>query len=275
MNTRQSLILPFLLLAVIALRGQAGIEWRLDTLPGGIIWKQAHPDSLYGHPQHLNILEADSRRVKADLLFVTDTLVRTSAMAASAGAVAAVNAGFFDVKAGGSVTFLKVGGKLINLTRPNHLEAKSEILRGAIIIDKRGRLTVAAAGPDEQYLSRRYHTVLLTGPLLLSGGNPVALAERPFNDNRHPRTCACITDDERMLLLTVDGRTASSHGMALPELRTLLQSLGCRDAVNLDGGGSTTMWVQGQVVNMPCDNKLFDHAGERPVANALILRAKP
>ncbi len=273
--SRKVYLCTLLCLAMVALRGQAGLEWRQEMLPGGIIWKYAHPDSLYGHPQYLNILEADRRRVEADLLFVTDTLVRTSAMAALAGAVAAVNAGFFDVKAGGSVTLMKVRGKLINRTRPNHLEAKSEILRGAIIIDKRGRLQVAAAGPDEQYLSRRYHTVLLTGPLLLSAGAPVALAERAFNDNRHPRTCACITEDERVLFLTVDGRTAESHGMALPELRMLLQSLGCRDAVNLDGGGSTTMWVQGRVVNMPCDNKRFDHEGERPVANALILRAKP
>jgi exopolysaccharide biosynthesis protein len=52
--------------------------------------------------------------------------------------------------------------------------------------------------------------------------------------------------------------------------------LHCRDAVNLDGGGSTTMWINGKpfsgVVNMPCDNKTFDHSGERSVSDILIIK---
>jgi exopolysaccharide biosynthesis protein len=111
--------------------------------------------------------------------------------------------------------------------------------------------------------------------MLLENGAEVALAKTPFNDNRHPRTCVCITDERQVLLLTADGRNAQALGLSLPELRTLLAELGCRDAVNLDGGGSTTMWIFGQpdkgIVNMPSDNKLFDHFGERKVANAVLI----
>ena len=56
------------------------------------------------------------------------------------------------------------------------------------------------------------------------------------------------------------------------ELAQLLWALDCVDALNLDGGGSTTMWLEsGGVVNFPCDNRRFDHAGERTVANAVLV----
>jgi exopolysaccharide biosynthesis protein len=63
--------------------------------------------------------------------------------------------------------------------------------------------------------------------------------------------------------------------MSIPELQHLLKWLGCRDAINLDGGGSTTMYVKGQpeegVVNFPSDNKKWDHEGQREVANAIVI----
>jgi exopolysaccharide biosynthesis protein len=64
--------------------------------------------------------------------------------------------------------------------------------------------------------------------------------------------------------------------MTLVRLTDLMISLKCTDAVNLDGGGSTTMWIRGKpfggVVNMPSDNKKFDHEGEKNVADILVIR---
>ena len=75
--------------------------------------------------------------------------------------------------------------------------------------------------------------------------------------------------------MTADGRTAEAQGLNLHELTTLLLLLNCKSAVNLDGGGSTTMYLEGKgVVNMPCDNKKFDHEGERKVSNILIIKKK-
>ena len=85
---------------------------------------------------------------------------------------------------------------------------------------------------------------------------------------RHPRT-AIGWNDSYFYLVTVDGRQPHlSVGMTLNELARYLVSLGCREAMNLDGGGSTTMWVGGSVVNRPSDGE------ERAVANALILLRK-
>jgi hypothetical protein len=89
-------------------------------------------------------------------------------------------------------------------------------------------------------------------------------------DRRHPRTAVGISRDAKTLyLVVVDGRQANSVGMTLNELADFLLQLGVHDALNLDGGGSSTMVVKGRVVNSPSDP-----TGERPVSNALLVRIK-
>lgn len=109
------------------------------------------------------------------------------------------------------------------------------------------------------------------------GGGPRLLAEgryvggegftSGFLNRRHPRTAIARLADGRILLVVADGRQPyHSLGMTLPELATFLRALGATDAVNLDGGGSTTLVVRGTVVNLPSDE-----GGERPVSNALLV----
>lgn len=259
----------------LAQTGVATLPWKVQELEKGLVWKQIHTEALFGGWQHLNVLEINPKKRKLSLAFTTDSLVRTSDMATRGSALAAVNAGFFNMQKGGSVSLLKVDGKIVNVSDAKHVADKSFILGAALVIGPGKRVQVERARPDSLYFPRKYSSVLLTGPLLLEQGVEVALPKTPFNDNRHPRTCVCITDERQILLLTADGRNAQALGLTLPELRTLLSELGCRDAVNLDGGGSTTMWISGQpdkgVVNMPSDNKLFDHFGERKVANAVLI----
>jgi exopolysaccharide biosynthesis protein len=70
-----------------------------------------------------------------------------------------------------------------------------------------------------------------------------------------------------ILFITIDGRMEKADGMSLVEAQKYLYDLGCIDAINLDGGGSTTMWTKNKgVVNKPSDKD-----GERPVANAVLI----
>ena len=88
-----------------------------------------------------------------------------------------------------------------------------------------------------------------------------------FAESRHPRTMIGITADETVWLAAVDGRQpAHSAGMTLRELQGLARRLRLTDALNLDGGGSTTMWVEREVVNRPSDA-----AGPRKVSDALLV----
>lgn len=109
------------------------------------------------------------------------------------------------------------------------------------------------------------------GPRLVKGG--VASVPRdyerfdPSYNSRHPRTAIGYTASREVILLTVDGRSELSKGLTLDELASLMAKLGCVDAMNLDGGGSTTLVLEGEVLNRPSDG------GLRSVANALLLFA--
>jgi len=118
------------------------------------------------------------------------------------------------------------------------------------------------------------------GASFIVGGGPQLIKEGrvaiPFEDekiaakfvsDRHPRTAIARLNDGRMLLATVDGRQPGvSAGMSLPELAGILLEFGGSEAINLDGGGSTTMVVNGRLVNNPSDQ-----TGERPVSDAILM----
>jgi hypothetical protein len=88
-----------------------------------------------------------------------------------------------------------------------------------------------------------------------------------FLTNRHPRSVVAVNKDQSVAwLVVIDGRQASSLGMNFAEMASFLQDLGAWDAINLDGGGSTTMVYNNQVVNSPSDP-----TGERAVANVLMV----
>ncbi len=87
---------------------------------------------------------------------------------------------------------------------------------------------------------------------------------------RHPRSGVGFSRDSTILyLFAVDGRQESSAGMSLPEFARLMISVGVYEGLNLDGGGSTTMVINGDIVNSPSDP-----TGERPIGNCLLLVAE-
>jgi Phosphodiester glycosidase len=118
------------------------------------------------------------------------------------------------------------------------------------------------------------------GPRLLTRGRTTVRArpegfaplEAPsfygsFVASRQPRTLAGVKSDGTLLLVTVDGRGPGwSAGVTLAEAARVMRSLGARDALNLDGGGSTAMVVRGEVVNRPSDL-----SGERAVSDGIFV----
>ncbi len=91
-------------------------------------------------------------------------------------------------------------------------------------------------------------------------------ASKSFVETRHPRTAVAKLKDGKFLMLTADGRTDESAGLDLFDLAAYFLELGATDAMNLDGGGSTTMFLDGKVVNKPSDKE-----GERKVGDALLV----
>lgn len=85
---------------------------------------------------------------------------------------------------------------------------------------------------------------------------------------RNPRTAIGYTEDNNLVLVAVDGREGSSVGLTLVELAKLMKTLGCTNAINLDGGGSTVMCIKGQIVNHP------HQSGGIALSNALVISKK-
>lgn len=116
----------------------------------------------------------------------------------------------------------------------------------------------------------------------LIGGGPRMLIDGEFPDNfdgfegfggthvnsRHPRTAVGFSaDSTKLYMLVVDGRQSSlSVGMTIPELAAYMKSIGCANAVNLDGGGSSVLVARNQIASSPSDP-----GGERSVGNALLI----
>ena len=103
------------------------------------------------------------------------------------------------------------------------------------------------------------------GPLLLENGQVNVRTREEFIASdiawgRAPRTALGLKRDGTLLLLVVDGRSKQSKGLTLEELAIYFLRLGARDALNLDGGGSSIMVIDGQAVNHPSDGR------ERPVS---------
>ena len=116
-------------------------------------------------------------------------------------------------------------------------------------------------------------TVVSGGPLLVEHGRVhVRTTEEKMAADiargRAPRTALGIKKDGTLLMVVVDGRSNNSAGLTLAELATYMLRLGAREAVNFDGGGSSVMAINGQVVNKPSDGK------ERPVSIGLGLFAR-
>ena len=281
--TRNLIALVFFFLLVLPLRAQEAEllwkgDWHHEVVAEGIVLHQAaFEGNLFDANQYLCVLEV-APGARFDIVPAAEhTLETTSALAAKTGAVAAVNGSFFNMGAPyGSVNYLRVDD--VELA-PNAYDAyenpgrgRSTRQEGAVATFKGGLYMLKSDALARWEQDIEAEDVVTAGPMLLAGGEAVEIRVDDFNTRRNPRTAAGRRADGTVLLVVADGRNKEAAGLTMRELQQVMAALGCRDAVNLDGGGSTTMVVRGAVVNHPSDNRRFDSAGERPVANVIIVR---
>ncbi|HBZ21813.1 MAG TPA: hypothetical protein DEO60_11850 [Bacteroidales bacterium] len=256
--------------------GFGRIKWDREKIAPGLLWKSSHTLLNDSVPQNINVLRVKLKKRKIAISYDPLKNTKVSMQVSGTDAIAAVNGGFFDMRNGGSVTYLKTAGRIVDKDTAKKWSRNSNI-NGAVMITSGDRVFIDRAMPNSWYDAHtEFEDVLLTGPLMVKGRNKVSLPATSLTINKHPRTAIGIRNHRRIILLTLDGRTGEAFGMTIDELADLMKLLRCRDAVNLDGGGSTTMWIRGKpfngIVNMPCDNRKFDHEGERPLSDVLVIR---
>lgn len=125
--------------------------------------------------------------------------------------------------------------------------------------------------------------LLQAGPLLLSGGEPASGGDAEgfragshqfdsdITDGRYPRAALAIAG-ERLLAVACDGRAPREAGLTLRELAAQLRAMGATEAINLDGGGSTSLVCGGRLRNHPREAHGVALPGGRPVSTALVFR---
>ncbi|WNV73741.1 phosphodiester glycosidase family protein [Geodermatophilus sp. DSM 44513] len=150
------------------------------------------------------------------------------------------------------------------------LDAGERVDVRAALVDRDGmRLdvadrTVVNGGPELVRDGREHVTLARDG--MVHPGNPSF--QYGWALQRNPRTFAGVDADGRLLLVVADGRQVDHLGLSVPETAAVARALGMVEAVNLDGGGSTTLAVDGQLASSPSDT-----AGERPVGDAVVVTA--
>ncbi len=250
-------------------------SWSETEVGRGVVLRSALFPQLYSGPQSVNVVEVTPKEGFKVGLALDGNMERTGRMAALHDAVAAINGSYYDMKRGNSTCFLAIDRQVVDTT----ITGEFSRVTGAVRIRK-GKMKLIPWNREIEkgYKVRKRETLLASGPIMLENGavSDWSGCAENFINTKHPRSAIAITKDKKILLVTVDGRSpGNAIGVNIPELAHLIRVLNGRDALNLDGGGSTTLWISGTeasgVVNYPSDNKTFDHAGERSVANAIYI----
>ncbi|MBL8694731.1 MAG: phosphodiester glycosidase family protein [Planctomycetes bacterium] len=235
----------------------------------GVTLLRFEPPSYGGGPQRVHVIGVDGLGESAQLRILRANAgkVRVDRIAEGTSAVVAVNAGYFD-SAGAPMGYLKIGGQEL-ATQPAQRPP-----RGVVGWNPGEKLQFRTLASGDRWDA--VSEALGAGPMLIQAGRRAERFEQEgFADPKflgpNPRTAIGQTADGRLLLVTVDGRSPTAAGLSLADLARLMEELGCVDALNLDGGGSTTTWVRDfpePIVNVPSDS-----GGARAVANVLVVDA--
>lgn len=251
------------------------LEKEIVSAGDSIKFIQIKADTLFNSKQMISFLifpEKAFEKYEIKIAYSQKELKKTSYFGNENNALAAVNGSFFDMDKGGSVTYLEINDSVISWKKADSIKwaVPDSLTDGVVIITKDSKIEIQPAKELSFYKqSKNESAVIVAGPLLLFNSVKVKLPNMKFSTNRHPRTYLCNYNGS-VIFITVDGRSEEGDGMTLIEAQNYLSNLSCTDAINLDGGGSTTMWIKNKgVVNFPSDK-----TGERPVANAFLILKK-
>ncbi len=254
-----------------------GDLWIERVVAEGVRWRARRFVDLNG-PQVVHVLRVDTMQPEVSIRAIAASGCQTvGSVGQAAGAVAGINGGYFGSGCA-PVSLLKQSGSFL---------AANAVTRGAFGLTKEMAPLVEVVAAGENWpAAHEAHgggPVLVVGAVALQGN--AAWAKEGFTSSGfngdNPRTFAGYDQDGVSALATVDGRRANAKGMSLDELASFAGSaeVGLSEAVNLDGGGSSTMWIAGAtpngVVNYPSDAKqeAAGHPGSRPCSGGMFVFA--
>lgn len=280
-------------------------QWTVTEVTPGLTYLQfSGLEPVTGSAQQVFVADCDLSQPGFSLRYATagEGVSVTSDVLRKYGALVSMNAAYETAS-----VVIKVNGKLLS-NMPNNTVMTSPVPQwkdeAAIYTSADGReVRIAYEGKGRSlselrklYGASAWPNIYSSAPMLIENHVPVGasfagfhsaaeIAKLEYEDPvrhqgvRHPRTAVALTDNGHLLFIVVDGRRPGvSEGMSARELTLFLQeNFQPKDAINMDGGGSSTLCVAGQgdpvthVVNYPVDNKRYDHAGERRLSTFFYL----
>lgn len=207
--------------------------------------------------------DASIKTALADETYGRNVKAKTSTTAQSVNAVLAVNGDYYGARDAGYV--IRNG----QLLRSDSQDANQEDLviyqDGSFEIIREGDITA------QELLNKGAVQVLSFGPALIENSQVAVDSSDEVGKAMasNPRTAIGIIDDKHYVLVVSDGRTDESKGLSLKELADFMKELKVTTAYNLDGGGSSTMYFNGQIINKPTTNG--HNIEEREVSDIVYL----
>ena len=256
-------------------------------LPKGAVGYTILRAPILNSYQTVSVIKYSPKKLQTSII-QPEKLTRLSVTAKADGADFGVNAGYWDVRIDKPSTFLKLNGEQIAVTA----DFEKERVDGLVCVDKKKVVLDHCKAGEEAPYAKKFKNILAAGPVLIdegksvdhdaytngmvdnAGGKPVG-AFYTYTQ-RHPRTAIGTDKKGNVYLVVVDGRSkGNAEGVTITELTKICAWLGMTDAINLDGGGSSTMWTAEEgIVSYPCRNKKFDHGGERRVSSIISVKRK-
>lgn len=242
-----------------------------EELAPGVVFHQYTYDRLYSGPQYISLVAVDLNNPEIEIgigVCRDKTRETVSSLSSRANALAGINFGYFNMSdPSAPAGAMKYDGVV---------ESTSDVGMGTGGLIAFNGNQVAFRKPGELDFSE-YANARAGFPLLVYDGVIYdGIGNYDHVPGRHNRTAVGITPENILYMVVVDGRSAEhAVGMTCYELADFMQRLGCSYAMNMDGGGSTSMWTASRgIVNHPSDNRKFDAAGERRVYDAFFVREK-
>ena len=193
----------------------------------------------------------------AQKLFGTNVTAKTSVTAADNDAILAVNGDYYGANSSGYV--IRNGVVYRDTVRENSNNGDLAIYKdGSFKIIYEDQISA------EQLVKDGVINLLAFGPALVENGEIAVGKNQEVGQAMasNPRTAIGIIDENHYIIVVSDGRTSESEGLSLYQLAEVMKSYGAKTAYNLDGGGSSTLYFNGQVINKPTTggNKISERA---------------
>jgi exopolysaccharide biosynthesis protein, putative len=199
----------------------------------------------------------------ANNTYGTNVTAKTSETAANNNAILAVNGDYYGANTTGYV--IRNGVVYRDTVR-------EDASNGDLAIYKDGSFKIIYENEisANQLVKDGVVNLLAFGPALVENGEIVVNTKSEVGQSMasNPRTAIGIIDENHYIIIVSDGRTSESQGLSLYEMAEVMKSYGVKTAYNLDGGGSSTMYFNGQVINKPTTN---GNISERAVSDIVYI----